>query len=79
MRKKDEEKKKLMAIKNDIEAFIFTAQDNIYQEPYEKCSTEEQREEIRNVMSEASDWLFDQDDSTTLKVSFCDAHSHSFY
>ncbi|ELT93277.1 hypothetical protein CAPTEDRAFT_179511 [Capitella teleta] len=68
MRKKDEQKKKLMAITNEIEAFIFTAQDNIYQEPYEKCSTEEQREVIRSTMSEASDWLFDQDDDTELKV-----------
>lgn len=68
MRKKDQEKKKLMAITNEIESFIFTAQDNIYQEAYEKLSTEEQREVIRAAMSEASDWLFDQDENTDYKV-----------
>ena len=68
MRRKDEMKKKLESITNEIESFIFTAQDNMYQEPYEKCSSEEQREAITTAMREASDWLFEQDENTELKV-----------
>ncbi|CAH1796840.1 unnamed protein product [Owenia fusiformis] len=63
MRKKDEEKRLLEIAKNELESYIFTYQDKLYQEDYEKCSTEEERSVLSGKLSEASDWLYEQEDS----------------
>ena len=54
---------------NDLESFIIDAQDKLYQEDYEKCSTEEERTEIQTNLSAASDWLYEQDETVERKVS----------
>ena len=66
--KRDTEKKEQEAMKNDLETFIFDLQDKLYQDLFEKCSTEDEREKYRTELSEASDWLYEQDSSTTKTV-----------
>ncbi|XP_030834647.1 hypoxia up-regulated protein 1-like [Strongylocentrotus purpuratus] len=61
LRKKEEERYEREQALNNLESFIFGAQDKLYDEDYEKCSTEESREEMRATLSEASDWLYDQE------------------
>jgi GMP synthase PP-ATPase subunit len=70
LRKKDQEKIKLAQAQNDLETFIIDTQDKLYRELYEKCSTEEERENIRTKFSEASDWLYEQDENAERKVRF---------
>ena len=61
LRKKDQEKRELEAARNDLETYIFDVQDKLYQEMYEACSKEEERESLRSELADASDWLYDQD------------------
>ncbi|KAK2147196.1 hypothetical protein LSH36_564g01052 [Paralvinella palmiformis] len=68
LRKKDMEKIKLAKVKNELESFIFDTQDKLYQEIYEKCSTDEEREKIRTKFSEVSDWLYEQEEDAERKV-----------
>ena len=70
LKRKDEEKLQLAKATNDLESFIVDTQDKLYQEDYEKCSTESEREELQKSLSEASDWLYEQDSSTEKKVPF---------
>merc|ERR1711874_847984 len=42
---------------NELQSFVFDAQDKLYQEDYEKASTDEEREKIREMCSTTSDWL----------------------
>jgi len=44
---------------NDLESSCIDIQAKLYEEVYEKCSTEEEREKIRTKCSEVSDWLYD--------------------
>lgn len=54
---------------NDLESFAIDMQAKLYEEVYEKCSTEEEREKILKKCSEISDWLYDEyTDETELKV-----------
>ena len=68
LRAKDIEKHLLAKAQNELESFTVEAQDKLYQEIYEKCSTEEEREKIRVAMSEASDWIYEQDEKTPIQV-----------
>jgi len=68
LKKLEEEKHLLAKVKNEIEAFVFDAQDRLEQRDYKLCSTEDERVEIAAKLSEASDWLIEQDDSTPRKV-----------
>ena len=68
LRKKDQEKQKLEKAINDLESFIVTTQDKLYQEEYEKCSTEEERQEWTTAFSEASDWMYEQDETVEREV-----------
>ena len=70
LRLKDIEKQELQKVQNELESFAVEAQDRLYQPVYEKCSTEEEREQIRTAMSEASDWLYEQDEKTPTQVRF---------
>ena len=70
LRLKDVEKQELQKVQNELESFAVEAQDRLYQPVYEKCSTEEEREQIRTAMSEASDWLYEQDEKTPTQVRF---------
>jgi len=58
----------LAQVKNEIEAFVFDAQDRLEQKDYRLCSTEDERIAITAKLSEASDWLIEQEDSTPRKV-----------
>ena len=64
------EKHLLQKAQNELESFTVEAQDRLYQAIYEKCSTEAEREKIRTAMSEASDWLYEQDEHTLIQVLF---------
>lgn len=55
-------------MKNEIESFVFDAQDRLEQREYRLCSTEDERIAISAKLSEASDWLIEQEDSTPRKV-----------
>lgn len=71
LRKKDKEKADLEKAKNELEGFIFDTQDKLSQEQYEICSTEEERQNILQQLSEASDWLYDQPEGTKKEVKPC--------
>ena len=68
LKKLEEEKDLLEKVKNEIEAFVFDAQDRLEQRDYKLCSTEDERVAISAKLSEASDWLIEQDDTTPRKV-----------
>ncbi|CAC5426298.1 HYOU1 [Mytilus coruscus] len=65
---KDKEKKLLEKSKNDLEAFIFDMNDKLTQEVYEKCSTEAEREKLSKLLSEASDWMYDQEEDAKAEI-----------
>ncbi|XP_021370536.1 hypoxia up-regulated protein 1-like [Mizuhopecten yessoensis] len=65
---KDKEKKLLEKAKNDLEAFIFEMGDRLSRPMYEKCSTEMEREEYSKVLSESSDWMYEQDDDAKKEI-----------
>jgi len=73
MKKLEDERQLLAKTKNEIESFIFDAQDKLEQRDYKRCSTEDERVAIQTKLTEANDWLFDQEDNTPRKVgkSFC--------
>lgn len=67
--RKDEEKRQLAAVKNDLEAFSYDVRNKLYEEDYEVCSTEEERDTIREKLTEIMDWYDEQPVETGLKVS----------
>ena len=67
--KKDKEKQALAKAKNDLETFVVDMQDKLWQEKWEKASTEGERQDIRDKLSAASDWLYEQEDDTDKSVS----------
>ena len=69
MSRKDKEKQALAKAKNDLETFIVDMQDKLWQDRWEKASTEGERSDIREKLSAASDWLYEQDDETQKSVS----------
>ncbi|NXV51099.1 HYOU1 protein, partial [Uria aalge] len=54
---RDLEKQEREKSANSLESFIFETQDKLYQEEYQFVSTEEQRDEISQKLSEASSWM----------------------
>lgn len=58
----------LAQVKNEIEAFVFDAQDRLEQKDYKLCSTEDERIAIVAKLAEASDWLIEQEDNTPRQV-----------
>jgi len=66
---KDEEKRKLAAVKNELESFSYDVKNKLYEEEYEAVSTEEEREEIREKLSAIIDWYEEQPLDTPLSVS----------
>ncbi|XP_035828013.1 hypoxia up-regulated protein 1 [Aplysia californica] len=62
LRAADKAKVELEKAQNELEAFIFDFQDKLSQGPHEKCTTEEEREKLNKMFSEASDWLYEQPD-----------------
>jgi len=76
LKKLEEEKHLLAKVKNEIESFVFDAQDRLEQREYRLCSTEDERIAISAKLSEASDWLIEQEDNTPpRKVVLVSLHS----
>ena len=67
--RKDEEKLKLAEIKNKLESFSYDVKNKLYEEEYELCSTEEEREEIREKLNAIIDWYDEAPFDTPLKVN----------
>jgi hypoxia up-regulated 1 len=68
MKEKEKEKKKRAAAINSLEAFIFDTKDKLNQNDFIKCSTEEEREQIKAKLDDADMWLSEADDSVETKV-----------
>lgn len=66
--KKDEDKNRLAAVKNNLEAFSYDVKNKLYEEEYEACSTEEEREEIREKITAIMDWYDEQGLDTVVEV-----------
>ncbi|XP_033641223.1 hypoxia up-regulated protein 1-like [Asterias rubens] len=62
LRKREEERIAKEQAMNSLESFIYSMQEKLYEEEYEKCSTEAQREKISTKLREASDWLYEVED-----------------
>ncbi|XP_041373562.1 hypoxia up-regulated protein 1-like isoform X2 [Gigantopelta aegis] len=71
LKARDQEKKELEAAKNELEAYIFDAQDKFTQKDYVQCSTEEERDVIVKALAAASDWLYEQPDDAK-KTAYTD-------
>jgi len=68
LKKRDIEKHKLEKVKNDLESFWINTRDKLWQDAYEKCSTEEEREEWRTLLSAAEDWFYETEEDTKRSV-----------
>jgi hypoxia up-regulated 1 len=68
LKKRDEEKLKLEKAQNELESFIIGSQEKLYEELWQQCSTEAEREDITAKLSAASDWLYEVDENTPRKV-----------
>jgi len=55
---------------NELQSFVFDVQDKLYQEEYEKASTDEEREKIRDMCSTTSDWLDEEAGPITPTTDF---------
>lgn len=55
---------------NELQSFVFDVQDKLYQEEYEKASTDEEREKIRDMCSTTSDWLDEEAGPSTPTTDF---------
>lgn len=78
--RKDEEKRELAAVKNELEAFSYEVRNKLYEEDYEACSTEYERDTIREKLTEIMDWYDEQPLDTGLKVTYIaysNIHLHS--
>lgn len=59
---------RLAAVKNDLESFSYEVKNKLYEEEFETCSTEEEREEIRSGLSTIIDWYDEAPNNTPLEV-----------
>lgn len=48
------------ATRNTLESYILDAQDKLWQDEYEKASTEEQRTVVREMCSQLDEWIYDE-------------------
>ncbi|XP_061188994.1 hypoxia up-regulated protein 1-like isoform X1 [Saccostrea echinata] len=65
---KDKEKKLLEKAKNDLEAFVYDMGDKIHDEDHQKCSTETEREELSKMLSDAGEWMYEQEEDAKKEV-----------
>ncbi|KFM81998.1 hypothetical protein X975_18921, partial [Stegodyphus mimosarum] len=62
----DRQRLAMAKAKNSLESFIVETRDKLYNEDYQKASTEEERSNIQKNLSETGDWLeYESDDATT--------------
>jgi len=55
--KADQERHEHETALNELQSFVYDMQDKLYMEEYESASTEEEKEKIKTLCSETSDWL----------------------
>ncbi|XP_064650568.1 hypoxia up-regulated protein 1-like isoform X3 [Lineus longissimus] len=60
LRMQDQAKRDREKSINDLESYVFTMKDNLYQGDWEKCSTTDERIKLKTKLSEVSDWLDEQ-------------------
>jgi hypoxia up-regulated 1 len=56
----DAKRKAREEARNHLEAFVYRIQDFLYDDTVELVSTEEDRENLREHLSAASDWLYEE-------------------
>ncbi|KAK4337395.1 hypothetical protein RND71_043342 [Anisodus tanguticus] len=54
--------------KNSLESFIVETKTKLYDDEYEKSSTEEEREKLMKILNDASEWLEFESDNVETKV-----------
>ena len=54
---------------NALESFLVETRDKLYQPEYESVTTEEERQEINDKLSEVSNWLYEDSDGAKTKVT----------
>ncbi|KAI7870044.1 heat shock protein 70 family [Spinellus fusiger] len=59
----DIKRRKLEESRNNLESSVYRLQDFLYDETVAIVSTEEQQEKLRELLSEISDWLYDEGES----------------
>ncbi|CAO3649389.1 unnamed protein product [Cunninghamella echinulata] len=54
--------------KNNLESYVYRTLDFLYDDVVETVSSEEQREELREKLSETSDWIYDEGEHADTKA-----------
>ena len=75
--RKDQERVELEAAKNKVESYVYYIKNKLMddEENVNRVSTEEQREELRNLAENGEEWLYDDGDDAdldTLKAKFAE-------
>jgi hypoxia up-regulated 1 len=60
------EQKLLESSQNELEGFIYDMQDKLFLDGWTEMLTEDKRDELSAVMSEASDWIWDVEEPTAI-------------
>lgn len=60
------EQKLLESSQNELEGFIYDMQDKLFLDGWTEMLTEDKRDELSTVMSEASDWIWDVEEPTAI-------------
>merc|ERR1711988_714786 len=64
---RDEDAKKLDAVSNDLESFIYGTRDKLESESWIGVTTEEMRTELSSLLTSTDEWLQDSDPARTLQ------------
>lgn len=56
----DEQRRLREESRNNLESFVYRAQEFLYDDTVAVVSTEEEQEKLRELLSETSDWLYDE-------------------
>lgn len=66
----DKKRKEREAARNAVESFVFDTQDKLNQPEYKVATTDEERQNIMEKLSEASDWLDEETEEQDAEVDF---------
>lgn len=58
----------LQSVRNELESYVIDAQQNLYEDEYASCATEEEIETIRKQCSEISDWMYEDGEDVAAEV-----------
>ncbi|CAO3607724.1 unnamed protein product [Cunninghamella blakesleeana] len=65
---KDKLRREREDARNSLESFVYRTMDFLYDEVVEIVTSEEQREELREKLSETSDWIYDEGEHADTKA-----------